>query len=829
MRKKLVGILTILVALGMLVSPLLKPVAAEDQKVLKIAMYSATGSLFMGAWNPSSAGFRDVYSTRAAGLAQDEGAYVWGIEGDYHPYRCTLVEGKENVKVPETALVFNTTTKKWQPDHAGEVAPTAATFKCQKIYFHDGHKLTVADVMYGYYWSWEWSSQDGDQDPYFDANEADWSAEAMQKLLGIEVKEEDDNYFVVTIYHTYTFPPYKKYQYWYFTPYASYPWQLIYAMSELVAESNRARFANQTEGVELFSFSESTEDIQQIDMLTPSHAKKVAEMLEKLKNEKPIPDVIKDFIYDEQDEIKEYDSIINFINTHNHMFISTGPYLIDVYKPENLYLRYVKFDKWVKPEFAEDMYNFEPYFDVVELYGIQNENTIILGVASGEYDVSWYSFPSFTFSGLSDEQKSNIDMYVNIGGFWDMVWNPVHDKDNPYVITVGDKKYFNPFAIREIRFAMEYLINRNYIIQNILQGSGGPMYTPWTSGDTVAIEKLQPVVDAFGIDAQGDEEYALQLIEQAMQKAARELANMGYELKKVNGKWYFNGEPVKIVGIGRQEDERKDEAYYIAEILRKAGFEVEVKIVDRRTANQIVYLSDPANYEWGYYTEGWVASGSVLFSISRILQYYTTAWFGPGFVGWKFTPENTYRATVEEVLKYLGNGDIQAAIDMLELEYYTTPDKLEPILDWTADDIGWLIYTSNYKNQTLDSEAKYWDLTKIGAAIGIYESFRVFTAETWEFFPVNKRIKFRVMDPAVGLGNSIVMKSAYLAEAPETPTQTETTTTQTTTTQTTTTTPSPTQTQPTTTQSPTETGGICGPAILVGLAVVPLLLRRFKK
>lgn len=63
-------------------------------------------------------------------------------------------------------------------------------------------------------------------------------------------------------------------------------------------------------------------------------------------------------------------------------------------------------------------------------------------------------------------------MYVNIGGFWDMVWNPVHDKDNPYLVTVGDKKYFNPFAIREIRFALEYLINRNYIVQNILQGSG---------------------------------------------------------------------------------------------------------------------------------------------------------------------------------------------------------------------------------------------------------------------------------------------------------------------------------------------------------------------
>jgi len=309
-------------------------------------------------------------------------------------------------------------------------------------------------------------------------------------------------------------------------------------------------------------------------MLTPAHAKVVMEELEKLKKEKPIPDVLKQFIYNEQDEIKEYDDIINFIKQHNHMFISNGPYIIDVYKPENLYLKYIKFDKWVKPEFAEDMYNFEPYFDVIELYGIQNENTIILGVAKGDYDLSWYSFPSFKFSGLSEEDRNNIDMYVNIGGFWDMVWNPVHDKDNPYLVTVGDKKYFNPFAIREIRFALEYLINRNYIVQNILQGSGGPMFTPWTSGDKLAIKKLQPVLDAYGLDAQGDEEYALKLIDDAMRKAARDLAKMGYKLEKVNGKGYFNGQPVKLVGIGRQEDERKDEAYYIANILKKAGFDV---------------------------------------------------------------------------------------------------------------------------------------------------------------------------------------------------------------------------------------------------------------
>ncbi|AEC52817.1 hypothetical protein PNA2_1903 [Pyrococcus sp. NA2] len=802
---KKIGIMLLVVALGLLVSPIVNPVAAQEKKTLKIAMYAAAGSLFMSAWNPSAAGFMDRYSGRAASLARDDGPYTWSTEGAPLPYRCRILEAGENVRVPEDAVIFNSTSKEWVAAHAGEVAPTYVKFECQKIYFHDGHKLSVADVMYTFAWEWEWTTKDGPNDPYYDKTEETVSKEILSHLLGVKVISENETHFVIAVYHTYTFPPYKPFQEWYYTLYAGYPWQLIYAMSEVVAHNPK------------FSFSEATEEVQQIDMLTPSHARVVMEELEKLKKEKPIPDFLKPYIYDEQDELKEYDDIINFIKKHNHMFISNGPYIIDVYKPENLYLKYVRFDKWVKPEYAEDMYNFEPYFDVIELYGVQNEDTIILGVAKGDYDLAWSSFPSYRFTGLSDEERKNIDTYVNVGAIWSVVWNPVHDKDNPYLVTVGDKKYFNPFAIREIRFAMEYLINRNYIVQNILQGSGVPLFIPWISREEYASEKMQSVVDAFGLDAQGDEEYALKLIDEAMRKAAEDLAKQGYKLEKKNGKWYFNGEPIKLIGLGRSDNEGlKNEAYYIAEILKKAGFDVQVKIVDRRTANEIVYLSDPKNFEWNYYTEEWVASASIKFPIERVIVFYSSIANGPGRVGWRFTPQNTHRATVEEVLKYLGNGDLQAGIKALGLEYYNTPEKIKPLLNFTDDDLGFLIYLTGYKNIVLDSEEKFWDASRLGGAIGVYESFRVFTVEFWRFFPVNKRIKFRIIDPWVGIGSAVAMKSAYLAETPETTSK-----------------PSAEEKSPTATvESPSASEttktkkGVCGPAVLLVLAALPLIMRR---
>ncbi|MDI3475804.1 MAG: peptide/nickel transport system substrate-binding protein [Thermococcaceae archaeon] len=310
-----------------------------------------------------------------------------------------------------------------------------------------------------------------------------------------------------------------------------------------------------------------------------------------------------------------------------------------------------------------------------------------------------------------------------------------------------------------------------------------------------------------------------------MQEAAQELAKMGYTLEKgSDGKWYFEGEPVKIVGLGRVEDERKDVAIYIAhEVLKNLGFQVEAKIVDRRTASGMVYTADPSSYQWNFYTEGWVSSSNVKFSISRIIQYYSSYWYAPGLVGWKWTPENTQRATLEEVLKFLGNGDIQAGLDSLGLSYYTTVDKIQPLLTWTADDFAIVIYAGEANGVKMDSEDKYWDFNRLGTAIGIYEGYRTFLYENWEFYAASKDIEITLVDPVAGLASDWAIRSARPA-TPQTTTTTTTPTETTTTTSPTTTTSAPSSS--TTTSTSEEGGGICGPAFLVGLAVVPLLLRR---
>ncbi|RLC80019.1 MAG: hypothetical protein DRJ03_22445 [Chloroflexi bacterium] len=493
--------------------------------MLKLLMFTSTGSMFMGVWNPSASGYSDTYSRRISDLVFDRG-FPYGIEGEPVPYRCRIVKIESNVEVPEDAVIFNSTTDTWEAAYAGETAPTYVRIECDRPYFHDGHKLSATDVMYSFAFEFEWTHKDSDDDPYYDETEESWMIEWVNTIKGIKLVEQTDDTMVFDIYHTYSFPPSEILTGSYVIPFTGTPWQLWYAMSELVAHN------------EEYSWSEATETIQQLDQINPDHAQAIKEKLLELKNSNPIPEFLKPYIEDENAAKAAYDSIVKFIEEHNHAVIGNGPYILDTYKPENLYVRLVKFDKWTPPKFAEGKYAITPYFEKIEVYATQNQDTGVLQVAKGEYDIFWYPVPAFRLQGLSDEDRAKIHLVRSVGGYWDMVWNPVHDKDNPYLITVGDKKYFNPFALREVRFALQYLINRNYIVQNILKGSGAPMYVPFTSGE-VGYQLTKSVVDAFGLDPQGDEEYALQLIEEAMNKAAKELEAQGYILKKIDGKWYF--------------------------------------------------------------------------------------------------------------------------------------------------------------------------------------------------------------------------------------------------------------------------------------------------
>ena len=91
--------------------------------------------------------------------------------------------------------------------------------------------------------------------------------------------------------------------------------------------------------------------------------------------------------------------------------------------------------------------------------------------AEGRTDVFFWGVTGPTFKALPREVRDKLDVYIVPSGSWSFVLNPCPN-EAPYTVEVGGKTVFNPFAIREVRFALNFLMNRKYIVDEILGGDG---------------------------------------------------------------------------------------------------------------------------------------------------------------------------------------------------------------------------------------------------------------------------------------------------------------------------------------------------------------------
>jgi len=151
----------------------------------------------------------------------------------------------------------------------------------------------------------------------------------------------------------------------------------------------------------------------------------------------------------------------------------------------------------------------------------------------------------------------------------------------------------NPFENRKVRFAMNYVVDRDYIANEVYGGLAVPMVSHLASTDPDYAVIFDIVAAAnFRVDL----DYAKQLI-------TPEMEAMGAEL--VDGKWMHNGEPVTLKFWIRVEDERRDWGDSVASSLETIGFTIDRAYSEFGPAIAAVYGTDAYEHEWDLYTEGW--------------------------------------------------------------------------------------------------------------------------------------------------------------------------------------------------------------------------------
>jgi len=202
----------------------------------------------------------------------------------------------------------------------------------------------------------------------------------------------------------------------------------------------------------------------------------------------------------------------------------------------------------------------------------------------------------------------------------------------------------NPFSIPEVRFAVNYLIDREYIAKSIYGGFAVPMYSHVSSLDYDYLF-VSELIRRYQFSY--DPDYARVIISKALEKAGAKLED---------GKWIYNGKPIELRFIIRVEDERRELGNMLSEELEKMGFVVKRNYMDFAQAISIVYRTDPKAFEWHLYTEGWAKGAAEKYDYATINQMcapwlgYMPGWLEYGF--WQYTNDR-----IDELGKKLFKGE----------------------------------------------------------------------------------------------------------------------------------------------------------------------------
>ena len=205
-------------------------------------------------------------------------------------------------------------------------------------------------------------------------------------------------------------------------------------------------------------------------------------------------------------------------------------------------------------------------------------------------DIDVYAQAATDTEALQTVQDEGLNYVTTVGSYNEITLNPAA----PVLNTGG----LNPFGVPAIREAMNKLVDRDYVVQEILGGLGLPKYLP--------INGVFPDYANFAAKARELEAKYAYDPEAADATITAEMEALG--ATKADGVWTYEGEPVTLIGIIRTEDERLQIGDYVANQLESIGFTVDRQYKTSSEASPIWLRSDPAEGQWHYYTGGWITT-----------------------------------------------------------------------------------------------------------------------------------------------------------------------------------------------------------------------------
>jgi peptide/nickel transport system substrate-binding protein len=255
---------------------------------------------------------------------------------------------------------------------------------------------------------------------------------------------------------------------------------------------------------------------------------------------------------------------------------------------------------------------------------------------------------------------------------------------------------------------MNFLINREFVVDEILKGYGSILIDPFGQYSPEYLNVID-TVESLGIG------YNPKLAEEMITDA---LSSRGAVKDKATGKWLFADNPISIKILIRSDDPRRRSlGDLISSELSRIGFTVIKQYGDLNKANTIISGSNPQDFQWHLYTEAYAGT-------SAFVKY------NPVITSQMYAP-------------YAGN----------------MPGGQNPAF-W------------NYQNSSLDnvtqkinffnftSEAERNELVRNATRAGIQESVRIFVAQNTEPYIAESDVKGLINDFGAGITSKLSLINA---------------------------------------------------------------------
>ena len=322
------------------------------------------------------------------------------------------------------------------------------------------------------------------------------------------------------------------------------------------------------------------------------------------------------------------------------------------------------------------------YVNSIKFIQYLDENTALEEVKNGNLDLYYYRISP---DRLENKQTTEgLKIYDSTGGSYSLLINPAE----------SDK--FNPFSEKDARFALNYLVDRKLIVNELMSGYGSQIISYYGPTDP---EYLTIIKELESFNFKYNPTLANKVISESMMERGAE---------KIDGKWIINSEDIEISIFIRSDDPvRKSIGEILAKELDDMGFKIKKDYGDLNKAFVVVYGSNPADMDWNLYTEGWGRSAFVKYDSIGLGQMYSP-WFSnmPGFN---------------------------------DPTYWNYENK-------KLDELTQKIYKGDF-----ESSEKRSELIQEAVVEGINESVRIFLASKVDQYVVNKNVEGVINDLGAGI------------------------------------------------------------------------------